>query len=114
MYLEIIRKNNVVKIHLKTVFLNVEVARSLKQAMMKLLTEDVNRIFLDFEKVKILDSISVGILVQSQTLCQQNDVKFTIINVSPDIMDIIRQINLDKILDINKYSDNFDNGDNKN
>lgn len=101
--------NKKVKMFVDELFFNVDVARQFKNRLMKCLLEDVNQIILDLSKVKLLDSIAVGILVHAQTICIQENITFTIINVHPDIMELIKQVKLDKILTISSKPENIEN-----
>ncbi|MEW5821433.1 MAG: STAS domain-containing protein [Cyanobacteriota bacterium] len=89
-------------------FFNVNVARHFKKYFMEIMLEDINEIILDLSKVTILDSIAVGMLVHAQMICLQEEVRFLIINVHPEIMELIQQVKLDKILNVSQNLDNFD------
>ena len=88
---------------------NVNLARDFKQQFMEKLMGNINKVTLDLKKVHILDSIAVGLLVYVQTICTQEGINFLIVNVDPDIMSLIKQVKLDKILNIVPNFDNFDN-----
>lgn len=103
------QKANQLKIFVDDLFFNVTLARAFKQSFMQNLVHDLRDITLDLSKVTSLDSIAVGLLVQAQTVCAQEDINFTIINVHPDIMDLFTQVKLDKILNVKPGFDNFDN-----
>lgn len=96
-------------IYVDDLFFNVNVARHFKRQFMESLILDLDEITLDLSKVNILDSIAVGTLVHAQTVCAQEGIKFNIVNVHPEIMELIRQVKLDKILNIYQSVDNFDN-----
>lgn len=103
------QKANQLKIFVDDFFFNVSLARDFKKSFMQNMVNDLKNITLDLSKVKVLDSIAVGLLVQAQTVCAQEDIIFTIINVHPEIMDLFTQVKLDKILNVKPGFDNFDN-----
>lgn len=101
--------NNVTNIFIDEFFFNVDVSRKFKNHLMQCLRNDVKKVTLDLAKVKLLDSIAVGILVHAQTICIQENISFSIINVHPDIMELIKQVKLDRILSIYPRAENIEN-----
>lgn len=92
----------------ETIF-NVDCARQFKKCVIDNLLKGVKKVNLDLSGVQLLDSIAVGMLVHAQTVCAQEDVEFSIVNVNREIMKLIAQVKLDKILNITPGFDNFDN-----
>lgn len=92
----------------ETIF-NVDLARQFKKCVIDNLIKGIKKVKLDLSEVQLLDSIAVGMLVHAQTICTQEEVDFSIVNVNKEIMKLIAQVKLDKILNITPGFDNFDN-----
>lgn len=59
-----------------------------------------NNISIDLSNVEYITSWGIGILVHAYTTCTNRNVKFNIINVKENVMNVLHQIKLDKLFDI--------------
>lgn len=54
----------------------------------------------DLSKVEYITSWGVGVLVHAYTTCTNRDVKFNLMSVNENVLQVLHQIKLDKLFDI--------------
>lgn len=74
----------------------------IRKALSDLISEGCINITLDFDEVELLDSPGIGLLISAKELLQKQNGTLTIINVSPNIFEMLKIMRLDKRLNLKK------------
>ncbi|MEA2105095.1 MAG: STAS domain-containing protein [Bacteroidota bacterium] len=85
--------------------LNILIAQTLKKEVAQYLTKANTKLILNLEGIKYVDSSGFGALLSILRNAKNNDSQFKICNVSSDVMELIKLLQLHNIFDI---CDNID------
>lgn len=86
-------------------------ARMLDETQLEQLSRDLieelektteERVILDFTRVQFMSSAMLGKLVQLQKKCKEFKVKMKLCSIAPEIREVFKITNLDKVFDIEK------------
>ncbi|MBD3243913.1 MAG: STAS domain-containing protein [Chitinivibrionales bacterium] len=61
------------------------------------LSEKPAKLIMDLSEVRVVDSMSLGLLVGLYLRCQELDVQFHFVGVSPEVRKLFEATNLDKV-----------------
>jgi anti-sigma B factor antagonist len=85
--------------------LNILIAQTLKEEVAQYLTKANTKLILNFEGIEYVDSSGFGALLSILRNAKNNDSQFKICNVSSDVMELIKLLQLHNVFDI---CDNID------
>ena len=91
--IEILRFDNVSK-------LNILIAQSLKEEVAQYLTKANTKLVLNLEGVEYVDSSGFGALLSILRNAKNNDSQFKICNISPEVMELVKLLQLHNVFDI--------------
>jgi len=74
-------------------------ASSLKEELIKVLSEPNVKFTLNLENIKYIDSSGIGVLISALKTARQNNNFFYLSNVNKDIMNLFCIMKLDKVFD---------------
>jgi len=85
--------------------LNILIAQTLKEEVAQYLTKANTKLILDLEGIEYVDSSGFGALLSILRNAKNKDSQFKICNVSPDVMELVKLLQLHNVFDI---CDNID------
>jgi len=85
--------------------LNILIAQTLKEEVAQYLTKANTKLILNLDGIEYVDSSGFGALLSILRNAKNNDSQFKICNVSPDVMELIKLLQLHNVFDI---CDNID------
>jgi anti-sigma B factor antagonist len=85
--------------------LNILVAQSLKEEIAQYLNKPGKKIILNLEGIEYIDSSGFGALLSILRNAKNNDSTFKICNISPDVMELVKLLQLHNVFEIH---DNVD------
>ncbi|MGC9375039.1 MAG: STAS domain-containing protein [Bacteroidales bacterium] len=85
--------------------LNILIAQTLKEEVAQYLTKPNTKLILNLEGIEYVDSSGFGALLSILRNAKNNDSQFKICNISSDVMDLIKLLQLHNVFDI---CDNID------
>lgn len=85
--------------------LNILIAQTLKEEVAQYLTKANTKLILNLEGIEYVDSSGFGALLSILRNAKNNDSQFKICNVSSDVMELIKLLQLHNVFDI---CDNID------
>jgi anti-sigma B factor antagonist len=85
--------------------LNILIAQALKEEVAQYLTKPNTKLILNLEGIEYVDSSGFGALLSILRNAKNNDSQFKICNISSDVMDLIKLLQLHNVFDI---CDNID------
>lgn len=80
--------------------LNILIAQSLKEEVAQYLTKANTKLILDLEGIEYVDSSGFGALLSILRNAKNNDSQFKICNISPDVMELVKLLQLHNVFDI--------------
>ena len=85
--------------------LNILIAQSLKEEVAQYLTKANTKLILNLEGIEYVDSSGFGALLSILRNAKNNDSQFKICNISPEVMELVKLLQLHNVFDI---CDNLD------
>ncbi|MDK2978156.1 MAG: anti-sigma factor antagonist [Bacteroidales bacterium] len=85
--------------------LNILIAQTLKEEVAQYLTKANTKLILNLDGIEYVDSSGFGALLSILRNAKNNDSQFKICNVSPDVMELVKLLQLHNVFDI---CDNID------
>jgi len=85
--------------------LNILVAQSLKEEIAQYLNKPGKKIILNLEGIEYIDSSGFGALLSILRNAKNNDSAFKICNISPDVMELVKLLQLHNVFDIHDSVD---------
>ncbi|MFO7842908.1 MAG: STAS domain-containing protein [Bacteroidales bacterium] len=85
--------------------LNILIAQTLKEEVAQYLTKANTKLILNLEGIEYVDSSGFGALLSILRNAKNNDSQFKICNVSSDVMELVKLLQLHNVFDI---CDNID------
>ncbi len=85
--------------------LNILIAQSLKEDVAQYLTKANTKLILDLKGIEYVDSSGFGALLSILRNAKNNDSQFKICNISPEVMELVKLLQLHNVFDI---CDNID------
>ncbi len=85
--------------------LNILIAQSLKEEVAQYLTKSNTKLILDLKGIEYVDSSGFGALLSILRNAKNNDSQFKICNISSDVMELVKLLQLHNVFDI---CDNID------
>ena len=80
--------------------LNILIAQSLKEEVAQYLTKANTKLVLDLAGIEYVDSSGFGALLSILRNAKNNDSQFKICNISPDVMELVKLLQLHNVFDI--------------
>ncbi|MDA3953413.1 MAG: STAS domain-containing protein [Bacteroidales bacterium] len=80
--------------------LNILIAQSLKEEVAQYLTMANTKLILNLEGVEYVDSSGFGALLSILRNAKNNDSQFKICNISPEVMELVKLLQLHNVFDI--------------
>lgn len=80
--------------------LNILIAQSLKEDVAQYLTKANTKLILDLEGIEYVDSSGFGALLSILRNAKNNDSQFKICNISPEVMELVKLLQLHNVFDI--------------
>jgi anti-sigma B factor antagonist len=80
--------------------LNILIAQSLKEEVAQYLTKANTKLILNLEGVEYVDSSGFGALLSILRNAKNNDSQFKICNVSSEVMELVKLLQLHNVFDI--------------
>ncbi len=80
--------------------LNILIAQSLKEEVAQYLTNANTKLILNLAGVEYVDSSGFGALLSILRNAKNNDSQFKICNVSPEVMELVKLLQLHNVFDI--------------
>ncbi|MEE4198191.1 MAG: STAS domain-containing protein [Bacteroidales bacterium] len=80
--------------------LNILIAQTLKEEVAQYLTKANTKLILNLEGIEYVDSSGFGALLSILRNAKNNDSQFKICNVSSDVMELIKLLQLHNVFDI--------------
>ena len=80
--------------------LNILIAQSLKEEVAQYLTKTNTRLILNLNGIEYVDSSGFGALLSILRNAKNNDSQFKICNISPDVMELVKLLQLHNVFDI--------------
>jgi len=80
--------------------LNILIAQSLKEEVAQYLTKANTKLILDLDGVEYVDSSGFGALLSILRNAKNNDSQFKICNISPDVLELVKLLQLHNVFDI--------------
>jgi serine/threonine-protein kinase RsbW len=68
----------------------------LREELKKLIGEGIREMVLDMAAVEVIDSIGLGLIISVHNSLQKAGGNLTVINVSPDVLDLMRSMRLNR------------------
>jgi anti-sigma B factor antagonist len=85
--------------------LNILVAQSLKEEIAQYLNKPGKKIVLNLEGIEYVDSSGFGALLSILRNAKNNDSVFKICNISPDVMELVKLLQLHNVFEIHDSVD---------
>ncbi len=85
--------------------LNILVAQSLKEEIAQYLNKPGKKIILNLEGIEYVDSSGFGALLSILRNAKNNDSIFKICNISPDVMELVKLLQLHNVFEIHDSVD---------
>ncbi len=89
--------------------LNILIAQSLKEEMAQYLTKANTKLVLNLKGVEYIDSSGFGALLSILRNAKNNDSQFKICNITPDVMELVKLLQLHNVFDICESVDECNN-----
>ncbi len=80
--------------------LNVAVADKVKSELSAIVTDDYQKVLLNLDTIKFIDSTGIGVLISALKTARQNNNVFALCNIQKDVMSLLSLMKLDKVFDI--------------
>lgn len=80
--------------------LNILIAQTLKEEVAQYLTKANTKLILNLEGIEYVDSSGFGALLSILRNAKNNDSQFKICNVSSDVMELVKLLQLHNVFDI--------------
>lgn len=80
--------------------LNILIAQTLKEEVAEYLTKANTKLILDLKGIEYVDSSGFGALLSILRNAKNNDSQFKICNISPDVMELVKLLQLHNVFDI--------------
>ena len=80
--------------------LNILIAQTLKEEVAQYLTKANTKLVLNLEGVEYVDSSGFGALLSILRNAKNNDSQFKICHISPEVMELVRLLQLHNVFDI--------------
>ncbi|MFO7828964.1 MAG: STAS domain-containing protein [Bacteroidales bacterium] len=80
--------------------LNILIAQTLKEEVAQYFTKANTKLILNLEGIEYVDSSGFGALLSILRNAKNNDSQFKICNVSPDVMELVKLLQLHNVFDI--------------
>ncbi|HSH50641.1 MAG TPA: STAS domain-containing protein [Bacteroidales bacterium] len=80
--------------------LNILIAQTLKEEVAQYLTKVNTKLILDLKGIEYIDSSGFGALLSILRNAKNNDSQFKICNVSSDVMELVKLLQLHNVFDI--------------
>ena len=85
--------------------LNILIAQSLKEEVAQYLTNANTKLILNLEGVEYVDSSGFGALLSILRNAKNNDSQFKLCNMSPEVMELVKLLQLHNVFDIHDSID---------
>ena len=72
----------------------------LRDTLKKLLSENIDKIVMDFKSIDMIDSMGIGLLVSTHNTLTARDAELIISNLSPDLMELFTVMRLNEFFTI--------------
>lgn len=80
--------------------LNILIAQSLKEEVAQYLTKSNTKLILDLKGIEYIDSSGFGALLSILRNAKNNNSQFKICNISSDVMELVKLLQLHNVFDI--------------
>lgn len=80
--------------------LNILIAQPLKEEVAQYLTKSNTKLILDLKGIEYVDSSGFGTLLSILRNAKNNDSQFKICNISSDVMELVKLLQLHNVFDI--------------
>lgn len=80
--------------------LNILIAQSLKEEVAQYLTKSNTKLILDLKGIEYVDSSGFGALLSILRNAKNNNSQFKICNISSDVMELVKLLQLHNVFDI--------------
>ena len=80
--------------------LNILIAQSLKEEVAQYIAKANTKLVLNMEGVEYIDSSGFGALLSILRNAKNNDSQFKICNITPDVMELVKLLQLHNVFDI--------------
>ena len=80
--------------------LNILIAQSLKEEVAQYLTKSNTKLVLNLKGVEYVDSSGFGALLSILRNAKNNDSQFKICNISPEVMELVKLLQLHNVFEI--------------
>lgn len=80
--------------------LNILIAQSLKEEVAQYIAKANTKLVLNLKDVEYIDSSGFGALLSILRNAKNNDSQFKICNISPDVMELVKLLQLHNVFDI--------------
>ncbi len=80
--------------------LNILIAQSLKEEVAQYLTKANTKLILNLEGIEYVDSSGFGALLSILRTAKNNDSQFKICNITPEVMELVKLLQLHNVFDI--------------
>lgn len=80
--------------------LNILIAQSLKEEVAQYLLKPNTKLILNMKGIEYVDSSGFGALLSILRNSKNNDSQFKICNISPDVMELVKLLQLHNVFDI--------------
>jgi len=85
--------------------LNILIAQSLKEEVAQYLTNANTKLILNLDGVEYVDSSGFGALLSILRNAKNNDSQFKLCNMSPEVMELVKLLQLHNVFDIHDSID---------
>jgi len=80
--------------------LNVAISQKFKQEIIKLIDQPGLKVIVSLTKVEYIDSSGFGSLLSVLRTCKNNDTQLKICNIAPEVMELVKLLQLHSVFDI--------------
>ena len=80
-------------------------ANQVEEELLQLIKNGENSVFLDFSNIEFIDTAGFHALLSVQIDSKLNGLKFMIINISNELMDLFKLVKLDNVFELRKKAD---------
>lgn len=104
--LNIEKVNDVLIISLpKDTKLNVTISQKFKQDVTKLIDQPGLKVIISLANIEYIDSSGFGSLLSVLRACKNNDAQLKLCNISPEVMELVKLLQLHSVFDIRNSID---------
>jgi anti-anti-sigma factor len=85
--------------------LNVAISQAFKQEVTKLIDQAGLKVVINLGNVEYIDSSGFGSLLSVLRVCKNNDTQLKICNIAPEVMELVKLLQLHSVFDIRESVD---------